>query len=236
MKYVKMLEQRNLKKENLSKTIQKKIDELEHLTDYIGTLDKEDFDEEDQKNFDEIESKVKILDFELEKQIRKFNPEVYEKRIAHINSKIRKTDEKVEVETEEKEEVKEELKVEETEVEEVESVSLIEEQKPAIVQATEEPVAKDDAANRKKIENINSKLQNLKEELTINTRKFDEDQKVIKKAEPVVEAEEVEAEEVEEFEKKGNVKPKKGSLSIIIMAVGFGLLTFGAVNFFKERR
>lgn len=42
--------------------------------------------------------------------------------------------------------------------------------------------------------------------------------------------------EEEEFEKVSNAKPRKLSTSIIIMGIGAFILTWGAVNFFRERR
>ena len=43
-------------------------------------------------------------------------------------------------------------------------------------------------------------------------------------------------EEDEEFEKVSNAKPRKLSKSVIIMGIGAFILTWGAVNFFRERR
>ena len=43
-------------------------------------------------------------------------------------------------------------------------------------------------------------------------------------------------EEDEEFEKVSNAKPRKLSQSVIIMGIGAFILTWGAVNFFRERR
>jgi hypothetical protein len=42
--------------------------------------------------------------------------------------------------------------------------------------------------------------------------------------------------EVEEFDKSDDTKPKKLSKGLILMGVGAFLLTWGAVNFFRERR
>lgn len=54
------------------------------------------------------------------------------------------------------------------------------------------------------------------------------------KPEPQVEEEEY---EVEEFDKVGDAKPKKVvSKGMLLMGVGFLLLTWGAVNVFKDRR
>jgi hypothetical protein len=42
--------------------------------------------------------------------------------------------------------------------------------------------------------------------------------------------------EVEDLAKEDNAMPKKMSKGLILMGVGAFLLTWGAVNFFKERR
>lgn len=42
--------------------------------------------------------------------------------------------------------------------------------------------------------------------------------------------------EDEEFEKVSNAKPRKLSQSVIIMGIGAFILTWGAVNFFRERK
>lgn len=74
---------------------------------------------------------------------------------------------------------------------------------------------------------IEQKLEQLKKYVEIDTSKLH----IEKEEEPI----EVEADEVEEFEKKAEVKPKKMSTALILMGVGAFLLTWGAVNFFKER-
>jgi hypothetical protein len=74
---------------------------------------------------------------------------------------------------------------------------------------------------------IEEKLEQLKKYVEIDTSKLH----IEKEEEPI----EVEADEVEEFEKKAEVKPKKMSTALILMGVGAFFLTWGAVNFFKER-
>lgn len=74
-------------------------------------------------------------------------------------------------------------------------------------------------------EKIEQKLEQLKKYVQIDTSKLHIEE------EPI----EVETDEVEEFEKKAEVKPKKMSTALILMGVGAFFLTWGAVNFFKER-
>ena len=85
----------------------------------------------------------------------------------------------------------------------------------ALVKPTEQEVAK--------------KLEEIKKDAEIHPENFEFE------AEPEPsEIQEVEAEE--EFEKKGENKPRKVNVPLVIMGVGALLLTWGAVNFFKERR
>ena len=51
-----------------------------------------------------------------------------------------------------------------------------------------------------------------------------------------IQEEDVEVEEVEEFSKIDNAKPKNMSKALILMGVGAFFLTWGAVNFFKESK
>jgi hypothetical protein len=93
---------------------------------------------------------------------------------------------------------------------------------------------------------IEDKLADLKESVQIEPEKFEPQVAPVQVQEPVqirepeprpepqVEEEEY---EVEEFDKVGEAKPKKVvSKGMLLMGVGFLLLTWGAVNVFKDRR
>lgn len=95
-------------------------------------------------------------------------------------------------------------------------------------------------------------IADLKESVQIEPEKFEPEvaepiqvtghvpvQEPIQIREPRPEQQQVEEEqyEVEEFDKVGDAKPKKVvSKGMILMGVGFLLLTWGAVNVFKDRR
>jgi hypothetical protein len=89
-------------------------------------------------------------------------------------------------------------------------------QMPQVVKPTEQEVAK--------------KLEEIKKDAEIHPENFEFE------AEPESHPEVQEVEVEEEFEKKGENKPRKVNLPLVIMGVGALLLTWGAVNFFKERR
>ena len=79
-----------------------------------------------------------------------------------------------------------------------------------------------------KTQHIKEELEKLSETVEVNPQSFDQsiiDEKVIE-VEP----------EVEEFDKADDTKPRKMSKGLILMGVGAFLLTWGAVNFFRERR
>ena len=73
---------------------------------------------------------------------------------------------------------------------------------------------------------IDSKIDELKKQVEINKEKFH----------PEPEVDELETEEIDDFEKTATVKPKKVSTGLILMGVGAFFLTWGAVNFFRGRK
>lgn len=227
MKYVKILEQKKLKKEDLAKQTQKKIDQLENLKKQLDEFDKDDFDEEDKEKYDFINSSIIELDAELEKTIRKFDLEIYKKRLEVFAENRTKGKEKPATESK-VEPVKEAVVVKDIE----EALVVVPEQE------SEPEVEVAQPKENAKVVSIREKLSNLKKELQVDTEKFDEDRVARREKiqEQQQEAEEVEVEEVDEYERKAQVKPKKGSLSIVLMTVGFAILTFGSVMYYKERR
>ena len=93
---------------------------------------------------------------------------------------------------------------------------------------------------------IEDKLADLKESVQIQPEKFEptpvqvQEPVQVREPEPRPEPQkqvEEEEYEVEEFDKVGDAKPKKVvSKGMLLMGVGFLLLTWGAVNVFKDRR
>jgi hypothetical protein len=77
---------------------------------------------------------------------------------------------------------------------------------------------------------VTKKLEEIKKDAEIHPENFEFE------AEPKSHPEVQEVEAEEEFEKKGENKPRKVNVPLVIMGVGALLLTWGAVNFFKERR
>ena len=222
MKYVKILEQRGLKKEDLAKQTQKKIEQLEDLKKQLDEFDKDDFDDEDKEKYDFIQNSILELDIELERNIRKFDVDIYKKRLEVFESN-KKNGKPVAV----KEAPVVSIEQVAEEIEEAPVLSTTIQASNSHIVSSESVTSKPEPEDAKKVNSIKGKLANLKKELNVNTEKFDRQDK-----EPI----EVEAEEVEEYHKQANVKPKKGSLAIVLMTIGFGILTFGSVLYYKERK
>jgi hypothetical protein len=239
MRYLQALEQKGLKKEELSKQTQKKIAELEKRVLEVEE-DEDDFEENDLRA---IKKMINQVDEELEKSILKFNPEVYAKKKAVFEKNKYGDKAKVDV-------VQFVQDDEEEEYEEEEYVEEVQEQ-PKVVEQPK--VEKELIGNGYQIEQprveqpkveVRSKLDELEQKVKVNPEKFKveeprqqtQQQRQQQRQQQKAEAEEVEVEEIEDFKNKGTIKPKKMSTSVILMGIGFGILTWGAVNFFRERR
>jgi hypothetical protein len=252
MRYLQALEQKGLKKEELSKQTQKKIAELEKKMAEVKE-DEDDFEDDDLRV---IKKMINQVDEELEKSILKFNPEIYAKKKAVFEKNKYGDKAKVEevkaVEIEFVEDDEEGEEYEEYEEYEEDAVEVVEQPKVEreligngyqIEQSKVEQPKVEQPTEQSK--SVLSKLEELEQKVKINSEKFkaeqpqpqpQQQQRQRQQPEQSEEAEEVEVEEIENFKNKGTIKPKKMSTAIILMGVGAFLLTWGAVNFFKERR
>jgi len=247
MRYLQALEQKGLKKEDLAKQTQKKIEDLEYRKTQIEE-DADDYDEEDLKK---ILGMIKKFDEELEKSILKFNPEIYKKRVEVFerNKKLAREQEQQEEEDEYVDFSNDE--VEEVEVEKFQPQVQVQQPQVQVVKPQQQEVAKPQpqqevAKPQQEVEdlptkkNIKERLDELENRVETNSEKFkfEKEERTHRKieVEEEDEAEEVEVEEIEDYKNKGTIKPKKMSTSIILMGVGAFLLSWGAVNFFRERR
>ena len=78
MKYREALKEKNVKKEDLSKKLQSKIDALLKLEEKLEISDEDDKDD--------IKLVIEEMDLEISKSIKKFNPEVHQRRLESIAS------------------------------------------------------------------------------------------------------------------------------------------------------
>jgi hypothetical protein len=218
MNFKKVLTEKKLTVENLPKRLQKKISELEAVADQVEVMKATATDPTEIEELTIAKLKVDALDRELEKALKKFDLSVYlarKERMAKINDE--KWNSERETESEEESEPKEEPKAQ------PETEEVFEEEE--IVAPEQFELEKEPAIS--KTQQIKADIDRLQESVKIKPEHFE-----APKREEVIEVEP----EIEEFEKADNAQPKKMSKGLILMGVGAFLLTWGAVNFFRERR
>jgi hypothetical protein len=221
MKYQETLAQRELVIEDLPKSQQKKIAELEKLVSKIEEIEA-DVDDESREEFEAIKSQANQADEEIQGFIEKFDVEKAREqraRLAEMRSRIKKPVESV----------PNAPKVESTPVQSTPTPAPV-----SVPEPVSAPVAHT-APVQDNEQSIAAHIEELKKEAQISPDDFGNEEQ---EQEPIQsypqEALEVEAEE--EFEKQGERKPRKVNIPLVVMGVGALLLTWGAVNFFKERR
>ena len=216
MNFKKVLLEKNLKIEELSEKLQRKIKEIENVTEELATIESTvtEADTDELEQITMLKFKINALDADLVSSLKKFDPAKYlqrRERMRQINDEKygrapkSEPEEREEPQSEVAPEVFEEKAVVAPEQFELESVPPI-----------------------SKTQHIKEELEKLSETVEVNPQSFDQsiiDEKVIE-VEP----------EVEEFDKADDTKPRKMSKGLILMGVGAFLLTWGAVNFFRERR
>jgi hypothetical protein len=214
MKYQEALDLKGLKKEDLSKSIQKKVEELEDLVLNVERFSgEEDLDDEEKDNLNAIRNKIDILDMDLVKSVKKFNLEVQKKRmqvIADLNEAKR---------------LKGESPVPTPSVQETKPVKPVSEppveQKPLVLEIPSITPSTPPLAPETQPEDYDD--EDLEKYDYTNDNNDDDDDFVPNY-------------EQEEFGKVGEDKPKKMNVGLILMGVGALFLTWGAVNFFKDRK
>jgi hypothetical protein len=198
MKFQLALDEKSLTREDLPKSQQLKIKEIEKLKTQIEQIESDGVDDSFQDEFDKIKLQFDQADEEVVVFIRNFDVEKSRKQRAHL-ADMRDRKKKLSYSEEsapKPEPVNEPVQVEEPKVE-----------------APVAPMPQE-------------KLEAVQREAHVYPERFEEE---LEEEEP----EEYEAEE--EFEKVGNSKPRKLNVPLVIMGVGALLLTWGAVNFFKNK-
>ena len=209
MKYLEALKKKNLSVENLSKTLQKKIQELNHqilALEDIENTPEEDLQKSDLEDIKQIKNNLQELDSYIEHKVNIFDQVKYQEKL-----------EKVSKMTEAKKQMKEGGEVKEVKEPVVAKVVAKEQEpKPAPVQAPAPKPAPVQAPAPKPAP---------------------VEQKVyVAPTPPAPHPMHEEQQEEEEFERQGDGNPKKMTTGLILMGVGAFFLTWGAVNFFKSRR
>ena len=209
MKFQLALDEKSLTREDLPKSQQLKIKEIEKLKTQIEQIESDGVEDSFQDEFDKIKLQFDQADEEVVVFIRNFDVEKSRKqreRLAEMRSRIKKPAEEVKAEQPSPEPVS---------APEPASAPVA----PAPVQAA--PIV---PMPKQPEQEVSEKLESLKREAQVYPEQFEDEQE---------EVEEYEAEE--EFEKVGDSKPRKLNVPLVIMGVGALLLTWGAVNFFKNK-
>lgn len=221
------MSEKGLSVDQLPKGLQKKIKQLDDIEARVSELEKLNLDEAEEDDLLDAKQTLSSLDREVEKLVRKFDPEVYRKRLEHV-AKMTEKREKIE-EQRGKAKKQPEPEVQEPQQEETEQEQLTPEPESAPVIKLED-VEEREARLKRELEKIKSQIQ-------IKPESFEPDPEPEPEVEDEPEQEpHVYQAEVQDFEKADNAQPKKMSKGLILMGVGAFLLTWGAVNFFKERR
>jgi len=210
MKFEEALTQKGITIDDLPKPQQKKIVEIENFKIRLDAMQpNEDADEEQQKDFEELKAQIKNADEEVADFIENFDVEKYRRKVESI------------AEARRKKEIQQTQKEENLDVQEL--------------KAPEPP----------KIENEKSVTEHIKEleKEVIEEKKHERPRRerpvpppreqVRRQQRPIPQVIKAEA---EEFEKITERKPRRVNVPLIVMGVGALILTWGAVNFFKERR
>jgi hypothetical protein len=233
MKYAEALQKRKLEVENLSKGIQKKIEELHYLNDAYNNLDSEGVeDEESKKNLEDIQEKISSLDESIADFIYAFDSEKYQKQLESM-AKTRAKRKNAGGDVQESVPVLVPVApISVAPVAPAPVVSTITVPVENVVAAQVAPIEVKEPVQERAVESVYDKLEDLKKSVHIDTANFKTRQRVEEEEE---QEEDIEVQE-EEFDKHSDTTPKKMSTGLILMGVGAFFLTWGAVNFFKSRR
>ena len=213
MKFQLALDKKGLTRDDLPKSQQKKIKEIEKLKTQIEKIESDVVDDSFKDEFDEIKLQFDQADEELVVYVNNFDLDKFKKQSAQL-AEMRDRKKKL---SESEAATEQPLTgTAETKVSGDIPMTSVTEQAP-VQEAPIVPMPQPKAE-------VSEKIESLKQEAQVYPEQFLPD-------EP--EAEEYEAEE--EFEKVGDSKPRKLNVPLVIMGVGALLLTWGAVNFFKNK-
>lgn len=211
MKYLEALKKRNLSVENLPKTLQKKIQELNFQNRALKDIEdnpNEDLEESDLADIEVVKASIAELDKHIEHKVNIFDQVKYDEKLAKISKMT------------ELKKGKKEVEVKEPELEVSESIVT----KVVAVEPT--PIQSNQIGNTTPIEETYTSTPEPVQEAVQEAV-----QEVVQEPQPIYEQQ-----EEDEFERKGAGNPRKMTTGLILMGVGAFFLTWGAVNFFKSRR
>ncbi len=213
MNYQNVMNEKNLKTEDLPKGLQQKIKELELLNSSLEHFKDLEISEKEQEKINIGKESATEIDNYLVKKLKAFDVEKYQKKKESFDRMMQEKKQKKQSEEQEQkpevivdEKVLNEISLQETNNE----IKNIQTQKKS---STYNPES-----------SLNKKLDDLKKSVQVDAKNFVEEPKETEEAEP------------DEFEKVANSKPRKTNKGLILMGIGAFILTWGAVNFFKDRK
>lgn len=240
MKFTEALAERKLKISDLPKSQQRKVFDLLKLNEKLEKINEEDVEDDEKEKIASFRSQVEEADVELVKFISSFDlGKAMEQRdrLAKMRENNKKGVKKEQAPTS--------VPVEPTPLtgtviiaaSDSVSVSVTEEAKAASVQEAKVVSLPPVPPVREGEQTIEKHIEQLKREAEIKPDSYEQPhtQQQPQYQEPPHNEETVYV-EAEEFEKKGERKPKKLNIPLVVMGVGAIILTWGAVNFFKERK
>ena len=251
MKYVKLLEEKGIQLSDLPMTTQKKIDEINMLVDELNeikSIPEYELEDEDKEEIAVIEKEIEELHKNIERKIQLFDPVKHAKKIEQIQGLADLKKQKAKGRPKKPAQVKKVPKVVPKVVSKVPKVvpdvpkvvpqvPEVPKEVPKVPQVPEVPQeATTDALD------YLSKMIPVQQEVPEVPEQVSEVPQVPQEVPEVTEVPkqpyyEEEEDEDEEFSKYGDAKPKKViNKGWLLMGAGFFLLTWGAVNVFKERR
>lgn len=237
MNYLAAAKERNLDLADLPKTLQIKIKQIQELnTDYKKIkVPKEKLKHAELENLNLIEQKISELDAYLVKKVKLFDATKYQARIDSFNSMMAKRKEAKASIAEKKEVIEENLAVLkesvniEIPVQEPIEELLGQQEELVVFHPQYQPETEPKQEPEQEPEQQEPEQPELEEQETYEP--------VYQRPQHREYEEQYEEGDEEEFHKYGDAKPKKVvSKGMILMGVGFLLLTWGAVNVFKDRR
>ena len=229
MRYLKMLEQKGFDLSELPLATQKKIDELNLLKADLESLKEipdDEMEEEDEDEISDIEAQIDELDRIVEQKVKQFDPVAHSKKLGQIKVLADLKKQKAKGQNSKESGI-------DAIIDDGGISKELEEERPSAPTEVE----------------VEEKLSELKQEVHIEAKAEPQQVKAVEQPRPAPQQTpppppapqantyEEEEYEAEEFDKVGDAKPKKVvSKGMILMGVGFLLLTWGAVNVFKDRR
>jgi hypothetical protein len=260
MRYLKMLDVKGVQLSDMPMTTQKKVVELNELLNElmdIKSIPQEELEEEDKDAIKEIQTQIEELDKHIERKVELFDPIKYAKKLEQLAELAEKKKQKTQAKEPKVQEPQQILSEDinsgtnhkslVTPLYEPNSYTNVPPKN--VVSGNWEDSVNNDNSDTPYIQErklyVEEELEQLKERAQqpiAQKEEVEEDYEIeykqpqYYKPQPTHYEEDGTEEFENEFDKAGDSKPRKMSKGVILMGVGFFFLTWGAVNYFKDKR